>query len=150
MDLASKVIQANESERIEQEVIKKLPSDDAPEGYYTDDLGLWVEQDIRRREVRYAEYILFRCRYLNKNIHTREGGILYAGHTIIFPTSASIANLADIPSKIPSSIVIWVHKRLSREAPKLNSRKIGVCPGLLWDYDKQELESVPKKVYKTI
>ena len=149
MDLASKVIQANEDE-VEREVIKKQITDGAPEGYYTDDLGFWVEQDIRRKEVRYAEYVLFRCQYLNKNIHTREGGFLYAGHTMIFPTSNSIANLADLPSKLPSSIVIWVHKRLSRMSPKLSKDKIEVCPGLLWDYKEQKLVELPKGSYKTI
>lgn len=150
MDLASKVIQANEEERIEQEVVQKRVTDGAPEGYYTDDLGFWVEQDIRRKEMRYAEYLLFRCRYLNPNIHTREGGFLYAGHTLIFPTSASIANLADIPSRLPTTIVVWIHKRLSRESPKLDGSKIEVCPGLLWDFNKQELVELPKKSYKTI
>lgn len=137
MDLASKVIQANEDERIEQEVIKKRSTDRAPEGYYTDDLGFWVEQDIRKNETRYAEYILFRCKYLNRNLHTRDGGMLYAGHTLIFPTSVSIANLADIPSRLPTTIVLWVHKRLSRDSPRLDNSKIEICPGLLWDLDKQ-------------
>lgn len=150
MDLASRVIQANEDERIEQEIIKKRSTDGAPEGYYTDDLGFWVEQDIRRKEMRYAEYILFRCKYLNHNLHTREGGFLYTGHTLVFPTSASIANLADLPSKLPITIVVWVHKRLCRDSPRLNERKIEICPGLLWDYDNVKLVELPKKSYKTI
>ena len=150
MDLASRVIQANEDERIEQEIIKKRSTDGAPEGYYTDDLGFWVEQDIRRKEMRYAEYILFRCKYLNRNLHTREGGFLYAGHTLVFPTSASITNLADLPSKLPTTIVVWVHKRLCRDSPRLNERRIEICPGLLWDYDKVKLVELPKKNYKTI
>lgn len=150
MDLASRVIQANEDERIEQEIIKKRATDGAPEGYYTDDLGFWVEQDIRRKEMRYAEYILFRCKYLNQNLHTRAGGLLYAGHTLVFPTSASIANLADLPSKLPITIVVWVHKRLCRDSPRLNERKIEICPGLLWDYDNVKLVELPKKNYKTI
>lgn len=150
MDLASKVIQANEDERIEQEIIKKRATDGAPEGYYTDDLGFWVEQDIKRKEVRYAEYILFRCRYLNKNIHTREGGFLYAGHILVSPTSASIANLADVPSRLPTAIVVWVHKRLSRDSPRLSKSKIEIYPGALWDFNRQRLVKLPKKDYKTI
>lgn len=150
MDLASKVIQANEDERIEQEIIKKRATDGAPEGYYTDDLGFWVEQDIKRKEVRYAEYILFRCRYLNKNIHTREGGFLYVGHILVSPTSASIANLADVPSRLPTAIVVWVHKRLSRDSPRLSKSKIEIRPGVLWDFNRQRLIKLPKKDYKTI
>lgn len=150
MDLASKVIQANEDERIEQEIIAKRSTDGAPDGYYTDDLGFWVEQDIKRRETRYAEYILFRCLYLNKNLHIREGDILCVGHNIVFPTSAGIASLADLPSQLPSSIVLWVHKRLCNSVPKLNESKIEIAPGLLWDYNKGDLVELPKKSYKTI
>ena len=75
MDLASKVIQANEDE-VKREIIRKKSGDGAPEGYYTDDLGFWVEQDIRRKDVRFAEYVLFRCQYLNKDLHKREGYLL--------------------------------------------------------------------------
>lgn len=150
MDLASLVIQANEDERIEQEIIQKRSVDEAPEGYYTDDLGFWVEQDIKRKEQKYAEYILFRCQYLNPNIHTREGGRLYAGHTLVLPTSASITSLADTPSRLSPAIVMWVHKRLLRSAPRLDESKIEICPGLLWDFNKQGLVKLSKKKYKVV
>ena len=150
MDLANRVIQANEDERIEREIIKKKRGDEAPDGYYTDDLGFWVEQDIRRKDVRYAEYVLFRCQYLNKDLHTRDGGILYAGHRVVFPTSNSIADIADLPGKLPSAIVIWVYKRLCQYSPKLNSNKIEIKPGLLWDFKNGRLVKKDKKDYKTI
>lgn len=149
MDLASMVIQANEEE-VEREIIKKKRDDGAPEGYYTDDLGFWVEQDIRRKDVRYAEYVLFRCQYLNKNLHVRDGEFLYAGHRMIFPTSTAIADLADLPGKLPSAIVIWVHKRLRQYSPRLNENKIEVKPGLIWDFKEGELIEIPKRKYKTI
>lgn len=149
MDLASMVIQANEEE-VEREIIKKKRDDGAPEGYYTDDLGFWVEQDIRRKDVRYAEYVLFRCQYLNKNLHVRDGEFLYAGHKMIFPTSTAIADLADLPGKLPSAIVIWVHKRLRQYSPRLNENKIEVKPGLIWDFKKGELIEIPKRKYKTV
>lgn len=149
MDLASMVIQANEEE-VEREIIKKKRDDGAPEGYYTDDLGFWVEQDIRRKDVRYAEYVLFRCQYLNKNLHVRDGEFLYAGHKMIFPTSTAIADLADLPGKLPSAIVIWVHKRLRQYSPRLNENKIEVKPGLIWDFKEGELIEIPKRKYKTI
>ena len=149
MDLASMVIQANEEE-VEREIIKKKRDDGAPEGYYTDDLGFWVEQDIRRKDVRYAEYVLFRCQYLNKNLHVRDGEFLYAGHKMIFPTSTAIADLADLPGKLPSAIVIWVHKRLRQYSPRLNENKIEVKPGLIWDFKEGELIEIPRRKYKTI
>ena len=149
MDLASRVIQANEDE-IEREIIKKQSSDGAPEGYYTDDLGFWVEQDIRKKDARFAEYVLFRCQYLNKDLHIREGEFLYAGHRIVFPTSTAIADLADLPGKLPPAIVVWVHKRLCRQSPRLNESKIEIYPGLLWDFEEKDLIEIPKRKYKTI
>lgn len=149
MDLASKVIQANEDE-IEREVIKKKRSDGAPEGYYTDDLGFWVEQDIRKKDVRFAEYVLFRCQYLNPDLNKRDGGFLYVGQRIVFPTSNGIADLADLPGKLPPAIVLWVHKRLYQYAPRLNESKIEIKPGLLWDLKRGELVELPKKKYKVI
>ncbi len=149
MDLASRVIQANEDE-IEREVIKKKESDGAPEGYYTDDLGFWVEQTIRKKDVRFAEYVLFRCQYLNKNLHTRDGEFLYAGRKLIFPTSTAIADLADLPGKLPPAIVIWVHKRLLQYSPVLNEKRIQIKPGLLWDFDKCDFIEISKKEYKVI
>lgn len=150
MDLASRVIQANEDEAIEQEIIKKKRGDSAPDGYYTDDLGLWVEQDIRRKSVRFAEYVLFRCQYLNSNLHVRDASMLYAGHRLVFPTSNSIADLADLPGRLPSPIVIWVYKRLMRNSPKLNNSKIEIKPGLLWDIKNGRLVKKDEKEYKTI
>lgn len=149
MDLASRVIQANEDE-VEREVIRKKRGDGAPEGYYTDDLGFWVEQDIRRKDVRYAEYILFRCQYLNDNLNTRGSEFLYAGNRLIFPTSNNIADLADLPGKLPPSIVIWVHKRLCQYSPRLNESKIEIKPGLLWDIENGRFVKKDKKDYKTI
>ena len=150
MDLASRVIQANEDEAIEQEVIKKKRGDSAPDGYYTDDLGFWVEQDIRRKSVRFAEYVLFRCQYINSDLHVRDGNMLYAGHSLVFPTSNSIADLADLPGRLPSPIVIWVYKRLLRSSPRLSKNKIEIKPGLLWDIKNGRLVKKDKKDYKTI
>lgn len=149
MDLASRVIQANEDE-IAREIIKKKISDPAPEGYYTDDLGLWVEQNIRRRDVLYAEYILFRCLYLNKTLHTRKDGFLYIGHRPVSRTSSSIADLADLPGHLPTNVVLWVYKRLCQRAPRLNESIIEIKPGLLWDSENSEFIEKDRKEYKVI
>ena len=63
MDLADKVIQANE-----QEIIEKNSNDSAPDGFYTDDLGFWVEQDIRRHKSRFHRF--FRLQSVNYNRST--------------------------------------------------------------------------------
>ena len=139
MGLADMVIQANEDEKVSQELIDKRSGDRAPEGYYTDDLGFWVEQDIRRRGVKFAEYILFRCQYLCKKTMMKSGDTLYNERRVVSPVPRQIAYLADLPENIPTATAVWVYKRLLEWAPKLNEKKIIVCPGLIWDYDKGEL-----------
>ena len=139
MGLADMVIQANDDERVVQELIDKRSGDRAPEGYYTDDLGFWVEQDIRRRGVKFAEYILFRCQYLCKNTLMKVDDTLYNERRIVSPVPRQIAYMADLPENIPTATAVWVYKRLLEWAPKLNEKKIIVCPGLVWDYEKGEL-----------
>lgn len=144
MGLADQVILANEDERIEQELIDKRIGDNAPDGYYTDDLGFWVEQDIRKKKVRFAEYVLFRCQYLGKTLMKTEHDLYNEGR-IVSPTPKHIAYIADLPDSIPMATAIWVYKRLFEWAPKLNEKKIIVCPGLMWDYERGILIEVTKK-----
>lgn len=145
MGLADQVIQANEDERIEQELIDKRSGDTAPEGYYTDDLGLWVEQDIRRKKVKFAEYVLFRCQRLGKKTLMKTDHALYHERRMVSPVPRQIAYIADLPESIPTATAVWVYKRLFEWAPKLNEKKIIVCPGLMWDYEKGELIEVIDK-----
>lgn len=145
MDLADKVIQANE-----QEIIEKSKDDKAPEELYTDDLGFWVELDIRKHKDKFARYVLFRCIRLNPHLHVRHATMLYNKHTFISPTSIDIASLADLPENIPAPIAVWVHKRLMASVPHLDKSKIEVCPGFLWDLEKGELVSVPIDSYITV
>lgn len=145
MGLADQVIQANEDERFEQELIGKRTGDTAPEGFYTDDLGLWVEQDIRRKAVRFAEYILFRCQYLGKKTLMKTDHALYHERRMVSPVPKQIAYIADLPESIPTATAVWVYKRLFEWAPKLNRRKITICPGLIWDFDTMELIEVIDK-----
>lgn len=134
MNLADKVIQANE-----QEIIEKQSGDGAPEGYYTDDLGFWVEQDIRRHKAKFAEYVCFRCKKLNPGLHTRDGLRLYDGPKLIRNDPLVIASLARLPESIPKPTANWVFDELFRWAPKLNRSKIEISPGWMWDLEKQEI-----------
>ena len=131
MDLADMVIQANE-----QGVVEKQSGDGAPDGFYTDDLGFWVEQDIRKHKVRFAKYILFRCKYLNSDIHVRNTNILHHGYQVVECSANDIASLADLPEVISSPIAIWVYKRLLNDSPHLDRHKIEISPGWIWDVDK--------------
>lgn len=145
MDLADKVIHANE-----QEIIEKAKGDTAPEGYYTDDMGYWVEQDIRRHKDRFALYIFMRCRKLNKHLHLRRGEFLYNSHTLIRETPLDIAKLADLPEVISAPQAAWVYKRLVATVPRLSEKKIEVAPGLLWNFETLSLENADPNKYITI
>lgn len=149
MDLASKVIQANEDERLEEERALE-EEEEQRQQFYTDDLGFLVEKDIRRRDIKFARYVLFRCVYLNKRMHVRKGNVLYNNGAMVRPVPIDIATLADLPDAIPTVIASWVHKRLLELSPKLSDRMIEVCPGLLWDFENLELVNVSTKEYKTI
>jgi len=137
MDLADRVIEANE-----QEIVEKESGDKAPEGFYTDDLGLWVEQDIRRHKAKFAKYVLFRCRYFNDNIHIRDTTMLFNGHELVPKTAVGIASLADLPENIPTPTALWVYKRLFQDAPELDRSKIEIAPGWIWDIDNGEIRRI--------
>lgn len=145
MNLADKVIEANE-----QEIVEKQSGDTAPDGYYTDDLGFWVEVDIRRKKVRFAEYILFRCRYLNPHLHIRDEIALYNGHVLIRDNSVEVAALADLPENISGPTAKWVYKRLLHDMPHLNRSMIEIAPGWLWDLDNSEIIKKNKDEYITV
>lgn len=140
MDLAERVIKANE-----EEIVEKSPDDPAPVDLYTDDLGYWVEQDIRRHKEKFARYVLFRCRILNDDLNIRNGTMLYKGHTPVTDSSADIASLADLPENISRATAIWVYKRLFAESPHLDRRKIEITPGWIWDMDKQQIIKVKEE-----
>ena len=144
-NLADRIIAANEHEFKE-----KRRGDKAPEGYYTDDLGWWVEQDIRRDKARFAEYIFVRCRKLNPHLHLRKGSLLYNSHTPISKNSNDIAELANIPETIATPTAIWVYNKLVATVPRLDESMIEVAPGLLWDIENQKLVERDKKTYTTV
>lgn len=151
MNLADRVIQANEQEVAETtEEATEAEEDKVQKEFYVDDLGFWVEQDIRAHKDQFARYVLFRCLYLNPHLNIRSDMRLYNSHKVVKPNSVDIAMLADLPENIPVFIAAWVHKKLLQSAPMLDKSKIEVVPGLLWDMEKAELVKVPKWSYNTV
>ena len=143
MDLADKIIEANE-----HELMRKQSGGQAPEGYYTDDLGYWVERDIRKDKTRFAEYIAFRCRILNSHLYWDPVElVLFNRHTVVEPTSTSILGLANIPEMITPAQAIWVYNKLKETAPRLDRNRLLVAPGLAWNIEKAELEVLKEKYY---
>lgn len=143
VSLADKIIAANEDE-----ITRRGRGDQAPEGYYTDDLGYWVEQDIRKDHARFAQYVAFRCRVLNPHIYYDPVEmVLFNRHTPIEPTTTSILLLAKCPNMITPAQAIWVYNKLKETAPRLDRNRVLVAPGLAWDFEKAELVKLTDKYY---
>lgn len=130
MNIADYIIDRREHDR--------APADQAPDGFYTDDMGFWVEQDIRKNRERFASYILSRCLRRHDDIYKWRGE-LWSGHTQILPTPQSIIALADICDMITPAQAIWIHNRLMEIADELDETKIQVCSNAYWDFEKCEL-----------
>ena len=134
-NLADKIIHANE-----QEVVEKRSGDQAPDGYYTDDLGYWVEQDIRKHKERFARYVFVRCRKLNQHLYYDTADMkLYNRHEEVEPKVADIVKLANLADMITPAQAIWVYNRLKDAVPRLDRSKLVVAPGLIWDFETAEL-----------
>lgn len=143
MDLADRIIQANE-----QEIIEKTAGDRAPEGYYTDDMGYWVEQDIRKHRERFAKYVFMRCRRLNKHLYydTDEMKVMNR-HTVVEPNTKDILMLANLADMITTAQAIWVYNKLKETIPRLDKTRIVVAPGLAWNIETSELEELDGEYY---
>lgn len=143
-DLADLIIKADE----ESEQRRKGPGDTAPEGYYTDDLGYWVEQDIKKDKARFAQYVAFRCRILNPHIYWDPVElVLFNRHTPVEPTTTSILSLARVPDMITPAQAIWVYNKLKDTAPRLDRNRVLVAPGLAWDFKEARLVAIKGKYY---
>lgn len=142
--LINAVIQAQENETIE-----KQAGDKAPEGYYTDDLGWWVEQDIRKDKVRFARYIFTRCYKLNKHLHLRND-LLFNSHTLVNKHPNDIAELANLPEVLSVPTATWVYNKLVKTVPRLDPDRIVVTDGLVWNMETCEFEKWDKDDYTTV
>lgn len=128
IDIASHIIEQNESR-----------PGDAPEGYYLDDLGYYVENGIRESKVRMAEYVLFRILKLHRNLYLSDGE-LFCGHTPVTCDQATILMLADSPNiSVNGAQAAWIYNRLKDISPEVDSSRIKVSPNLVWDFEKGDL-----------
>ena len=142
-NIADKIIQANE-----QEVVEKQSGDQAPEGYYTDDMGYWVEQDIRKHKTKFAKYVFFRCRRLNKHLYYDTDEMkVYNRHDVVEPNPKDILMLANLADMITTAQAIWVYNRLKETVPRLDKTRLVVAPGLAWNIKTSELEELDGEYY---
>lgn len=138
--LADRIIEANEEEAIRDDV--------APDGYYTDDMGYWVEQDIKANKARFAEYILVRCRRLNPHLYWDPVElVMFNRHEVIEPTIADIIKLANTPDMVTPAQAIWVYNKLRDTIPRLNRDYLLIAPGLAWNIKRGMLEEIKGKYY---
>lgn len=127
MDLADKIINQGSSQS------------NAPEGYYLDDLGYFVEENLKDDKARMAEYALFRIRKIHKNIYTHNG-LLFCGHEPLMGSKDELLKLADSPHiSLNAAQAAWVYNRLKEVAQPLDERFIQIAPGVVWDMEKAEI-----------
>lgn len=143
-NLADKIIQANE-------VVEKRSGDEAPDGYYTDDMGYWVEQDIRKDSTKFAEYVFTRCRRRNEHLYYDTDELtVYNRHQVIEPTPRDILMLANLADMISTAQAIWVYNKLKETIPRLDKTRIIIAPGLAWNINNSELEELEEGTYTTV
>lgn len=138
--LADRIIEANEEGAIRDDL--------APEGYYTDDMGYLVEQDIKADKARFAEYIFVRCRRLNPHLYWDPVElVMFNRHEVIEPTIVDIIKLANTPDMITPAQAIWVYNKLRDTVPRLDRDRVLVAPGLAWNIKGGMLEEIKEKYY---
>ena len=118
--LADAIIQQNERRG-------DSPAGNTPDGYYRDDMGYLVEENLMDDKERYAEYVLLRILRLHHNIYMAESAkvVLNSGQTA------------------------WIFNRLKELAPEIDETKILVAEGVYWDMDKAELVDLDESIKLT-
>lgn len=140
--LADAIIQQNERKG-------DSPAGNIPEGYYRDDMGFLVEENLMEDKERYAEYVLLRILRLHHNIYMRYGR-LYCGHHLLECSTQDALELADSPRvKLNPGQVAWIFNRLKELAPEIDESKILVAEGVYWDMDKAELVDLDESINLT-
>ena len=142
INLADAIIQQNE---------RKAASHDGntPDGYYRDDMGYLVEENLMDDKERYAEYVLLRILRLHHNIYMRYGR-LYCGHHLLECNTQEALELADSPRvRLNPGQTAWIFNRLKALAPEIDETKILVAEGVYWDMDKAELVDLDESIKLT-
>lgn len=115
------------------------PEGNIPDGYYRDDMGYLVEENLMEDQERYAEYVLLRVLRLHNNIYMRYGR-LYCGHRVLSGGTQEVLELADSPKvRVSPGQAAWIFNRLKELAPEVDENKIIIGPDIFWDCDKAEI-----------
>ena len=139
MDLASRVIEANEREASADNNLPKFFNVDLPE---TDEYGLPVIDSV--------DYFVARMMYIDRmaedgHLHLRDDGRIWKGYRWVSENQDNLYRLAEwrYPIKTWQKEAIW--KRLREVLPELSKSKYVVTDDLVWDREKARLERVTEK-----
>lgn len=140
--LADRIIARNEAEA---KLDKKLQDLDSP----YDDLGLLKPQpSSARNPFAMPNYLVARIMKLNPHLYNYRG-FLYLGNREISKDMAQICELANWPDNIKVAWVVYIHRKLLEITPTLDTTRIEVLPGLVWDSKIGRLVQMDPSEYNT-
>lgn len=140
--LADRIIARNEAEA---KLDEKLQDLDSP----YDDLGLLKPQpSSARNPFAMPNYLVARIMKLNPHLYNYRG-FLYLGNKEINKDMAQICELANWPDNIKTAWVVYIHRKLLEITPTLDTTRIEVLPGLVWDSKIGRLVQMDPSEYNT-
>lgn len=109
-------------------------TDSAPIGFHTDDLGYWVEDEIQKNELRFAQYLLFRIRKTSPSIYKIDDWLFHEHELLDRGNVEQVLSLVHSPGvKITKSIAVWLYDKLYEAAPYLERRYIVISEKYIFD-----------------
>lgn len=108
--------------------------DFAPAGFYVDDLGCWVEDNIQKDESRLAQYLLFRIRKISPSVYKIDDWMFHEHELLERGNTDQMLSLVHSPKiKITKSVAIWLYDKLYEVAPYLERRFVIVSDKYIFD-----------------
>lgn len=132
MDLADRVIQANED------------ANKKPEGTKVDDIGFPLPKP--QTEKAWCEYLTARILFLNNRMYKHQGR-LWLANEMITEDKNTYYRLAKYPKKISDPECQYVWRRLKETVPILDTDVIAVLPG--WTFNMRTGEFKEEDVWTT-
>lgn len=144
MDLASRVIEANEKEANERE----MPPADGPPNFFNVDLPEVDEYGLPT--VDSIDYFIARMLYIDRgakdgHLHMRNDGRVWKGNKWVSENLDNLYRLAEwrYPIKTWQKEAIW--KKLREVLPALSRDKYIITDELVWNREEARLERVDNK-----
>lgn len=142
LSLADRIIAHNKAEA---EVEAAIEDFDSP----YDELGLLKPQpSSAKNPFAVPNYIVARCMKLYPHLYNHRGQ-LYLKQRIVNPTVKDIAFLSNWPDRLSTPYVVYIHKKLLEVTPTLDTTRIEVLPGLIWDSNIGQLVHMDPSTYST-